>query len=244
MNIFKFKKKQEYSATDILRQLNKCAKDFTFPMLNNGYVYPVTSKLTAYRDDKRWALIIEVVGFSYRGGGHNGITNALHVFGNCINTKPGMANANFLYITGNSPDIPTFDEEYMESLNPNAKTMTLREKEIPVNHNRDFYLKKGIELKEENKIFIWEFLRGLVPERNHDFFATEKEIRERVPADLPRIMELTEWNHPDCAASELPGNNETFKQIARVLETGQTKHYKPTNAPNNHWKNWPDGGAL
>ena len=244
MNIFRFNKKQEYSAKSILKQLDKCAEDYTFPMLDNGYVYPVHSKLTAYRDEKRWALIIEVIGFNYRGGGHNGISNCLHIFGNCIDTKPGTDNANFLYITDNSADFTTFDEEYEESLNLKSNTMILRNKKIAINHNREFYINKGIELEDDDKIFVWEFMRGLEPEYNKELEATEKEIRERIPMDLPKIMELTEWNHPDCADSELPSKNGTFKQIAKVLETGKKEFYKPTKKPNNHWKNWPDGGTL
>ncbi len=244
MNIFRIKKKYNYSAKEILQQLDKCAEDFTFPMLDNGYVYPIHSKLSGYRDEKRWVLIIEVIGFNYRGGGHNGITNCLHIFGNCIETKPGTDNNNFLYITEDSPDCSTFDEENLESLNPEAKTMILRNKEITINHSREFYLNKGIKLEEKDKIFIWEFLRGLEPEYNKEFEATEKEIRERIPADLPKVMELTEWYHPDCADLELPSKNETFKQIAKVLETGNPEFYKPTNKSNNHWKNWPDGGTL
>ncbi|MBC3760059.1 hypothetical protein H7U19_16750 [Hyunsoonleella sp. SJ7] len=244
MNIFGFKKKKEYSSKEILAQLDKCANDYTFPMLDNGYIYPIHSKLTAYRDEKRWALIIEVFGFNYRGGGHNGISNCMHIFGNCISTNPGTDNANFLQITNDTPDSLTFDEEYQESLNPQAKRMTLRGMEIDINHDREFYLNKGIELEEENKIFVWEFMRGLEPEYNNKFEATEKEIRERIPEDLPLILTLKEWNHPDCAGAELPSSNETFIQIAKVLETGKIEYYNPTLKPNNHWKNWPEGGKL
>tara|TARA_R110002111_G_scaffold1640_3_gene11084 strand:+ start:873 stop:1241 length:369 start_codon:yes stop_codon:yes gene_type:complete len=122
--------------------------------------------------------------------------------------------------------------------------MVLRNKEMAINHNREFYLKKGIELEENDKIFVWEFLRGLEPEYSKEFEATEQEIRKRIPMDLQKIMELTEWNHPDYADSEIPSKNQTFKQIAKVLETGKKKFYKPTEKPNNHWKNWPDGGTL
>ena len=38
-------KKQEYSSKDILKQLDQCAEDYMFPMLDNGYVYPIHSKL-------------------------------------------------------------------------------------------------------------------------------------------------------------------------------------------------------
>ncbi|MGS2765294.1 DUF7003 family protein [Sinomicrobium sp. M5D2P9] len=48
------------------------------------------------------------------------------------------------------------------------------------------------------------------------------------------LFEMLQANVSDCTASELPGNNKTFKQIAKVLESGQTKHYNPTKEPNNH----------
>ena len=67
---------------EILNQLDRCNAEYTFPMLDNGYVYLAGTKLTAYRDDECWAIVIEVIGFSYRGGGNNGISNYLHIFGN------------------------------------------------------------------------------------------------------------------------------------------------------------------
>ncbi|CAN5384008.1 hypothetical protein BH20BAC1_BH20BAC1_23740 [soil metagenome] len=85
-----------YRAEEILNQLNKCNSEYTFPMLDNGYVYPAGTKLTAYRDDERWVIVIGAIGFSYRGGGHNGITNCLHVYGNCLKYEPGTQNENLL----------------------------------------------------------------------------------------------------------------------------------------------------
>ncbi|TVZ23802.1 hypothetical protein JM84_2756 [Dokdonia sp. Hel_I_63] len=244
MRFLGFGKKQKYSRKSILKQLDSCAQNFTFPMLDNGYIYPVTSRMTAYRDDERWALIIEVVGFNYRGGGHDGINNCLHVFGNCIVTEPGTDNSNFLNMTNDSEDFKTFDEEFEESLNPNAVTMVLRGQKVLINHSPEFYLNKGIELEDKSVIYIWEFLRGLVPKYDEVLLATDQELRERIPKNLPLVLALSEWNHPDCADSELPSENETFRQIAEVLETGNREFYKPTKDPNNHWKNWPEGGTL
>jgi hypothetical protein len=80
MKLFGLNQNKNYTAQDILQQLDKCARGFTFPMLDNGYNYPVDSRLSAYRDNKRWALIIEVVGLNYWAGGHDGINNCLHIF--------------------------------------------------------------------------------------------------------------------------------------------------------------------
>lgn len=236
--------KTNYTASEILEQLDKCAKECSFPILDNGYIHLVHSKLSAYRDDERWALVIEVIGFSPRDYGHEGVNNCLYIFGNCISMRLGLDDSSFLYLTHNSAECPTFDEEFEEFLNPVAKTMMIRDKEIKLNHNREFYLNKGIELVEEDKIRVHEVLRGLVPEFNKNLEATEEEIRSRIPTDLPKVLELLEWNHPDCAGSELPSNNETFQQIAKVLETSKLSHYNPSFPANNHWKNWSLGGTL
>ena len=77
-----------YNKDEILSQLDQCNSDFEFPMLDNGYVYPAGTKLTAYRDDKRWVIVIEAIGFSYRGGGHDGMCNCLHVYGIVLPISP------------------------------------------------------------------------------------------------------------------------------------------------------------
>ncbi|TGE29080.1 DUF7003 family protein [Hymenobacter metallicola] len=47
-----------------------------------------------------------------------------------------------------------------------------------------------------------------------------------------------EWN------SSRPGSYETWQQLAKVLATGDVRHYQPTLPPNTHWSNWPESGAL
>ncbi len=229
---------------EILEQLDKCNSDFNFPMLDNGYVYPAGTKLTAYRDDKRWVLIIEAIGFSYRGGGHNGISNCLHIYGNCLNYSPGTQDENFLYLTNDSQDCETFDNEEYFYLNPKCSNFILREQTLSIIHDRNQYTTSGIELEDGEKINAFEFLR-LLDYLHHDkLVATEYEIRERIPADIPKVLELQEWFHPDIVNGDLPSENETFQQIAEVLETGDIACYKPTRQPNTHWKNWPEGGTL
>ena len=71
-----------------------------------------------------------------------------------------------------------------------------------------------------------------------------KEIRQRIPDNIPMIIRLNEWYHNDLANGENPSDNNTFKMIAKVIYSGNTNYYKPKISPNNHWKNWPDGGML
>lgn len=135
-----------YSTKDILDQLDSHAANFTFPMLNNGYVYLTDCRLSAFRDEKRWVLLIEVLGFNYRGGGHGGIDNCLYLFDNCF-TSSEAGNMDFLYLTDDSNEGNTFDLDYAESLNPDVHSMLLRGQEIAISHDVEFYQSKGIELE-------------------------------------------------------------------------------------------------
>ena len=57
----------------ILDQLDGCAREFTFPILDNGYVYPVDQRMHVMRSETMWMIVIEVVGFNPWAGGIDGI---------------------------------------------------------------------------------------------------------------------------------------------------------------------------
>lgn len=213
-----------YTREDILAQLDDCAARFTFPMLNNGYVFPVDSRLRVFRDSDRWALAIECLGYSPRAGR---LQNCLHLFGNCLKRIPGTANEDFL-----SPIEGDFeDPENPECLRPEVDSLRIRGQEI---------LLPGAEGPRQ----LIEVFRDLVPDHRDLLFATEEEILDRLPPDLPQVLQLEEWNHPDLAGEEKPSKSECFRQLAEVMASGDVAKYRPTRDPNTHWSHWPDGGAL
>jgi hypothetical protein len=57
------------------------------------------------------------------------------------------------------------------------------------------------------------------------------------------MIEIHEWFHPAVVNGELPSENETFKHIAKIIETGNTNPYTPTHKPNTNWINWTHGGT-
>jgi hypothetical protein len=235
------KKKHLYSTEDILQQLDESARNFTFPMLDNGYCYPADVRLHAYRDDSRWALVIECVGWNPRAGGTQTI---LHCYGNCLKRLPGTANEDFLHLLEDGPEGPLFDEEYGEYVRDEARTARIRRKVVRINTNTDFFAAKGIELIEPPKVHGFELLRSLLPEHRDLLLATEEELRQRVPPDLPCLLRLDEWNHPDLCADELPSDTETFQMIAEALASGDAARYAPLKPSNTYWRNWPEGGTL
>ena len=52
----------------ILSVLDQCCANFTFPMLDNGYVYLAATRLSLYRSEIDWGMVIEVFGYSRHAG--------------------------------------------------------------------------------------------------------------------------------------------------------------------------------
>jgi uncharacterized protein DUF7003 len=211
-------------ASEILQQLDDANQRCSFPNLENGYYYAVDVRLHAYRDDSRWALIIEAVGYSPRAAA---LSDVLHYYGNCLTSgEPGFENEDFLDRIDNWHQIEDreFPEEYQ------GGPIVIRGQSITV---------PG-EPGEE----LYEVFRRLVPEHRDLLFATEDELRRRIPADLPKVLQLEEWHHPDVSVDELPSGSPTFQELAEVLSTGDTGRYDATRAPNTHWTNWPESGSL
>jgi hypothetical protein len=115
---------------------------------------------------------------------------------------------------------------------------------LPVIHDLAHYRAKGIDLEVAGQVSPWEFLRGLVPEHSSRFWVSRVEMAHQIPADLPILLSLSDWHHPDLAAQELPSASATFLQISQVIATGEASLYSPLLPPNTHWTNWPGGGTL
>lgn len=67
--------------------LDACAEDFfTFPSINNGYIYPVDHRLHVMRSDSEWMIIIELLCFYYNYPDHGPetIINRLHLLGSDV----------------------------------------------------------------------------------------------------------------------------------------------------------------
>lgn len=216
----------DYTASAILAQLDQGAEDYVFPMLDNGYYYPVDQRLHAYRDDTRWALIIETLGYNPRAGN---LIDVIQKFGNCVG-KPGNEEDDFLERLDNAQELDEValgDRDWRR-----ASGITVRGKTLPIPGDG----RPGMEL--------WDLVRLVVPTDRLRFLASEEELSARVPSDLPPLLMLDEWHHPDLINGEKPSDSQTFQQLAEALVAGDAGRYAPSLAPNTHWSHWPAGGSL
>ncbi|NUT35196.1 MAG: hypothetical protein HOV79_19240 [Hamadaea sp.] len=215
------------TAEQILAQLDDAAREHHFADPEHPYYYAIDARLHAYRDERRWALQIELVGYNPRAGN---VVDVVHTYGNCLTRgRPGYENEDFLSRVENMDEVE--DTDNPECLRADRGPIQIRGRRIEVDAAADDSLE--------------DVFRLLVPEHRELLLADEAELRRRIPADLPEVLRLDEWWHRSPARyDELPSETETFQQLAVALETGDLTAYRPTLPPNTHWSNWPESGSL
>jgi hypothetical protein len=222
---------------EILDILDDAAENFDFQSFHDGYYLHADQKLTLFRDEKRWAILIEQL-VSVNSARHT-IVLVANVYGNCA-FESTLGESVFFLSEDAMSEHKTFlvDNESSVYLNPIIKSIKIRNEFVDVLVDRTKYVEKGVELQYPNKIMCWEFLRGNTPEISKFFWLKKDEIAQKIPADLPKIKTIKSWQHPNLMMEEKPSDTLTFKQIAKVLETGDLSHLKKNELVNTHWKNW------
>lgn len=240
----------------ILSVLDQCCDSFTFPMLDNGYVYLAATRLSLYRSTEDWALVIEVFGFSPRAGLPD---THLHTFASRLHDSDDpnryrSPEAYQTYLTNNPHNDSRFvypvaegtwqDRDDLEFVAPDAREIVVRGKprQIP---DVDDFAQYRLQLEQPPRVQVFELCRVLAATMREDVLATAFERRVSVMPAMTQILQLEEWHHPNVVdAKDRPSGSPTFQQLAQVLATGDVSSYRPARPPNTHWSNWPEGGRL
>jgi len=244
-----------WSTDEILDVLDQCAESLTFPILDNGYVYLADSRLSLFRSPDDWQLAIEVFGFSPRSGVPD--VSIYHFGSSIVNRKLASdfvsedAYRNYMNLNPNNeteyvyPIEAPWMQDYWEEVVPeSASDVTIRGRAVSLPTMQE-YDDASIALEDPPIVGIHELCRVLVTSYRSDLLATNSELRRMIPDTLELVIQLDEWNHPDVIDEACkPSNSETFQQLAKLASTGEVSSYSPSATPNNHWRNWPDGGSL
>jgi len=237
--IFSRNNHKDSTAQQVLKQLDNCSKKWIFPVLDNGYIYPIDSRLTVCLEGDKWAIFIEAVGYMYRAGV---IWNAVYSYGNCLVGTPGIHNEDYVEIY-NIKSIE--DDETNNILVKNGvDSINIADNQIDIRFTPQQLRERGIVQEVEGRITIFELFRYIITDHRDLFFTSDNDLLKRLTVNLPIFIRLNEWYHPDLASNELPSKNETFIQLAKAIESGSKKDYSPTKKPNTHWSFWPTGGTL
>lgn len=230
---------------EILSQLDIAASGYEFPALDNGYVYHADARLSVFRDGSRWLMIIEALGASNpRTCECDSFQNCVYLFGNKLEQKPGLTNDGFLFPITSLPDHPLFANQYDWFIRAGANQLSIRGQRIHFDVSPENLTKLNLQLVEPPQIDPAAVLRSLLPEHRELLLAGPEDLSKRNPHNLPLLLQLDEWLHPNITSSELPSGCETFVMLAECIASGDASRYQPTQKPNTHWRNWPEGGTL
>jgi len=243
-------------ATHILSILDRCCDAFRFPMLDNGYVYLAATRLSLYRTEGDWAIVIEVFGFSPRSGlpDTHIYTFASSLYHRDAEEKYATPEAYDRYLKNNPNNDSRFvhpieagdwqDDQNGEIVAEDAKEVVLRDRRLPI-PPIDEYARRGITVENPPRVRVFELCRFLAEVARDPVLASEKERRVSVLPGMTQILQLEEWNHPNVVDDGArPSGSETFQQLAQVLASGNVELYRPSLPPNTDWRNWPEGGSL
>jgi hypothetical protein len=244
-----------WRSSEILNILDTCARDFFFPMLDNGYIYLAATRLSLFRSQADWAMTIEVFGYSPRAGLPD---TMIYTFGSRVLRQRSQVDfvtpdafATYVRVHPHDESVMVFPIEPGEWQDPEDDELVAVDKNRVVLRGetlsmpeRAEYSRYGITLTSPSHVHVFELSRFLAALRREQVLATPQERRVCVPDELQPILQLEEWHHPDLGRGAAPSSVETFQQLADVLVSGEPSRLRPTSRANTHWQNWPDGGTL
>jgi len=243
-----------HDSRQILAVLDACCETFTFPMLDNGYVYLAATRLSIHWSRADWGVVIEVFGYSPRSGSPDvhvhSFASRLH--GRKTKEQFITEEAHTRYVSLNRNNESQFffpcdgsfqdpdDDELLDAL---ATDVVLRGQPLrlpPITSYADL----GISLVDPPRVHVFELCRYLAATHRDLVLATPAERTIHIRPDMRQLLVLDEWNHPDLLSGERPSTSSTFQQLAHALSVGDASAYHPAAPPNTHWRFWPDGGSL
>ena len=223
----------------ILRDLDKHASEFNFPVLDNVNVEIADARLTVFKSAKDWLLFFEVVGFSVP---EVEFVDDVCAYGSCV--YPEGFQGERIVLTG-SPHKPIFDPTTGDCIADWTRwSVGINGKDLSFSPSCEDYAEAGIGISQPpgpGSIRGVDILRFLVHRLNHPFFASDDELLAFAPhcKNMLRFFQTTQWQHPDVAGGELPSQCQSIKSLIIALQDGDPNKFDP-GVPNTHWRNWLD----
>lgn len=226
-----------------------------FPDLEHGYCATAANRIHLYADAERWAIVFEKTGYQNR---RMLADIELIYFGNCVR-YPVSRYLERNYITNLDSVLLIDTEEFarigvksedgmdnFELISEDVGEIKVRDTVVSFDKNRGNYEKYRIHIRECDNpgrlIGFGDLVRYLSEVNPELVSATEEDIRRYIPSDMPKLMTIQEFYFVSAHEKNIPPSmQETYRLIAGVLTSKNTRAWQPTLKPNNHWSNWRSG---
>jgi hypothetical protein len=222
----------------ILKDFDKHASEFNFPVLDNAYMEFASARLSAFQGASDWLVVFEILGFSTR---EIEFVDDLYVFGSCVE-KEGFA-AEEIPVSG-SPAHRIFNPETNACLADWSHwSILVKGKEVFFSPTREEYAEAGIVIERDpgpGTLSEIELLRFLIHRLGKDrIFMSEKDLLSHFSKckDLTKFVRADQWEHPDLANAEKPSNNIVIRSLVEALAQRNPSLFDQ-GLPNTHWTFW------
>jgi len=168
----------------------------------------------------------------------------IYRYGNCLEGQPGLIAGDGVYPISEGADGPLISPGTVMEIPTSLRTVCIRGQLIQISPTAEALRAHNIKPVRPGQVIWPDLLRLLATEHRAMVLATDAERRRRMLLELPQILQLDEWHHPDIMKKELASDTECFRLMAKVLANSDPTYYRPTEVPNTDWRNWPMGGML
>lgn len=219
---------------EVLGQLDACASQWEFPVLDNVHWGLADTKLSVFRSETEWLIVFELIVF-HRPAVE--FQNVIYGFGNKLQS-PGFQTA--IKIIDISDDYPFEDDEGNPIVDIHEFVVKIDGQLETIRPSPEELIASGVEQapNPDPETQVLRLLCHLMPDR---FFLASSRLLELLgqPKDLSLFLELRSWFHPDIAAGKRPSQNPCFQNLAKALSYNDPAIYKcPENLHNTHWSHW------
>jgi hypothetical protein len=223
----------------ILKDLDKHAAEFNFPVLNNAYVEFAAARLTAFRSIEAWLIVFEILGFSNR---EVEFVDDLYAYGSCTE-KEGFVGEEIPLTS--VPTNPLFDSTTNECIADWSHwSATVDGQIMTFSPIVEEYIEAGVPVKREagpGSLAEIELLRFLIHRVGENrLFLNDESILKHFPkcGELNKFIQTTQWQHPDVADGEIPSQNRSIRSLVEAI-TERDPSLFDHGHPNTDWRFWP-----
>lgn len=132
------------NSNQVLAQLDAAAEEFRFPVLDNLHTELAGSRLTVYFNPSKWAIAIEVVGFTARCGDEHSFNTKIYCYGSEFADNFGVSDDRILFpVTAGTSGSVLSEPPW---LNMALSDVSIRDRLIAVSFEDSFYSEAGVRL--------------------------------------------------------------------------------------------------
>ena len=216
-----------YTEEDILGVLDDAQDRVTWPDFEHLDYDILYARLSAYRDDERWAVVFGMV--QWNPSSNTVIVVMTEPLGNCIELPDDEDEAfNACRFDTVAFEFEPDNEDLAEV--GYVSNVKLRGKEFA----SSIFEVKADPDSDRDETF---WLAVAVTEKYHqEILPTEKELARFFPNGMPpKFLEVSEWHHSKWG---LASEWEVFQLLAKAIVAGDPALYQPTEEPNTDWRDW------